>query len=98
VRDDRLMNNFPKVMLVGALVAGGAFFAWPRGANADKAAPGQQPSCQQWEVMVAPAVRSANEARPLPEAGKPIVESAPAGWEPFAFGPTGQLVFRRCAK
>jgi hypothetical protein len=87
------MRNLRSMLVVAGLVAVGWFLAWPRGATAEK------PSiCQQWEVMLAQPVRSANDAKPLPEISKPYVEQSPAGWEPFAFGPTGQLVFRRCSR
>lgn len=78
--------------LVGALVV-----AWPRGATADKAGTAMLP-CPQWEVMLSQPTRVTIDAKSLPELGKAVVEQAPAGWEPFAFTPSGQLVYRRCAK
>lgn len=78
--------------LVGALVV-----AWPRGATADKAGTAVLP-CPQWEVMLSQPTRVTIDAKSLPELGKAVVEQAPAGWEPFAFTPSGQLVYRRCAK
>jgi hypothetical protein len=52
--------------------------------------------CPQWEVMLAqpPPILTV----PVSEIGKPVIEKAPAGWEPFAFAPSGQLVYRRCAR
>ena len=85
-----------KALSLAVLVLGGAVLAWPRGATADKA---PSPSgCQQWEVMLGTATRITIDAKSLPEAGKAFVEQAPPGWEPFAFTPGGQLVYRRCAK
>lgn len=86
-------------LVAAALVA--ALIVWPRGATADKPdkpdrhAPAE---CPQWEVMLAPAMRLAVDTKSLPEAGKPMVERAPAGWEPFAYTPSGALVYRRCAR
>ncbi|MBC8132001.1 MAG: hypothetical protein H7X95_03395 [Deltaproteobacteria bacterium] len=80
-------------LLCGFVVLVGASLAWSRGATADKAA-----GCQQWEVMVAQPARITIDAKSLPEAGKPVVEQSPPGWEPFAFTPAGQLVYRRCGK
>jgi hypothetical protein len=93
LREHQGMKNFLRVLVVAALLTLGLLMAWPRGATAEKPS-----GCQQWEVMLSQAVRIANDSRPLPEASKPYIEQAPSGWEPFAFGPTGQLVFRRCAK
>ena len=55
----------------------------------------QSAGCPQWEVMLAtpPPVAMVQPS----EMGKPVVEKAPAGWEPFAYSPSGTLVFRRCA-
>lgn len=79
-------------LLTGLIIAVGVV-AWPRGATADKPA-----GCPQWEVMVGQATRITIDAKSLPEAGKPLIEQAPPGWEPFAFAPAGQLVYRRCAR
>lgn len=64
-----------------------------RAATADKPS-----ACQQWEVMLGQSGHVVTDVRSLPELGKPFVESSPAGWEPFAFAPSGQLVYRRCAR
>jgi hypothetical protein len=77
--------------LLAALVLG-----WPRGATADK--PAVVAACPQWEVMLSQPTRVTIDAKSLPEAGKAVVEQAPAGWEPFAFTPAGQLVYRRCTR
>lgn len=89
----RRMKNLRTMLLIGGAVGMGAFVVWPRGASADKPS-----ACQQWEVMLTQPARVTIDAKSLPEAGKPVVEASPAGWEPFAFGPTGQLVHRRCAR
>ena len=86
------MKHLRKPLLVGALVLLGVFVAEARETPPDKL-----PGCAQWEVMLAPSVRSASDSKPLPELGT-SVEQAPAGWEPFAFNPSGQLVYRRCAR
>ena len=72
-----------------------AVVAWPGGAAADK--PIAPAACPQWEVTVGQATQVTMDARSLPQLGKPVVEQAPPGWEPFAFTPAGQLVYRRCA-
>lgn len=85
------------VVVVGVLAVlfVSCFLAWPRSAaSADRPAP----SCQQWEVALASPTHLTIDARSLPEAGKPVTEASPPGWEPFAFTPTGQLVYRRCAR
>jgi hypothetical protein len=83
------------VVVVVFLVLAVLFVAWPRIAtSADRPAP----SCQQWEVALASPTHLTIDARSLPEAGKPVTEASPPGWEPFAFTPTGQLVYRRCAR
>lgn len=59
------------------------------------------PSCAQYELLLAapPSASAAGTSMRLPEYGKPAIEKAPAGgWEPFAYSPTGQLVYRRCAR
>jgi hypothetical protein len=52
--------------------------------------------CPQWEVLLAqpPSILTVQPN----EVGKPVVEKAPAGWEPFAYAPSGQLVYRRCGR
>jgi hypothetical protein len=87
------MMNLRRIAMVAGLVGVGVVVAWPRGATADKPS-----GCAQWEVMLAPPGRITLDAKSLPEPGKSFVEHAPAGWEPFAFTPTGALVYRRCAK
>lgn len=93
------MTNLRQIGTAGAFIATvvvvvlGVFAAWPRPATAEK--PG---GCQQWEVMLSPSALAVIDASAVPEMGKPFVEKAPAGWEPFAFRPTGQLVYRRCTK
>lgn len=88
--------------VVTCLAAVGAVLGLPRGATAEKppvAAPvAGTTGCAQWEVMLAPPARVAMDTKALPALGKPVVEQAPVGWEPFAFTPTGALVYRRCAK
>lgn len=81
------------VLFAGAMLGLGALLFGARGATADKPS-----TCQQWEVMLGQPTRVTIDVKSLPEAGKPVVEPAPPGWEPFAFTPSGQLVFRRCAK
>jgi hypothetical protein len=81
-------------LVVGGALAGAAFTGVPRAAGAEANAPG----CAQWEVMLDALVRTNIDPKTIPAPGKPYVEKAPAGWEPFAFGPTGQLVYRRCIK
>ena len=87
------MKNLRLVLLVGGAVTMGTLVGWQRGATAEKPT-----ACQQWEVMLTQPARITIDAKSLPEAGKPVVETSPAGWEPFAFGPTGQLVYRRCVR
>jgi|GEM_PF-4773432 len=83
------------VVVVLVVVLAVLFVGWPRiAASADRPAP----SCQQWEVALASPTHLTIDARSLPEAGKPVTETSPPGWEPFAFTPTGQLVYRRCAR
>lgn len=89
------MKNIRLMLVICAVAALGAFVGWPRGATADKPAP---TACQQWEVMLNQPTRVTIDVKSLPEIGKPLIEISPAGWEPFAFGPTGVLVYRRCAK
>jgi hypothetical protein len=79
--------------LVGALLAISVVVFTPRRATAEKPS-----GCQQWEVMLSEATHAPIDVKALPGLGKPLVEPSPPGWEPFAFGPTGQLVYRRCAK
>jgi hypothetical protein len=56
----------------------------------------QPAACAQWEITSDDlAVTTLTE---LPEAGKAMIKRAPAGWEPFAIGPTGVLAYRRCVK
>lgn len=83
----------PATVLLLAVGVIATVVGWPRGATADK--PG---GCAQWEIMVAAPTRLTIDAKALPEAGKPLIEPAPPGWEPFAFTPGGQLVYRRCGK
>lgn len=54
-------------------------------------------TCSQWEMTSDPlaAVSTSTE---IPEHGKQQVTKAPAGWEPFAIGPTGAFAYRRCTK
>lgn len=103
------MSNVVKILVVVALMAVAVLVGTGRGVSAERdKEPGKErdrdraaacpPSCQQWEVMLAPSTRTAADPKSLPEAGKPYVEQSPQGWEPFAFGPTGQLVYRRCAR
>jgi hypothetical protein len=56
----------------------------------------QATGCPQWETMLAQP-GPITVVQPA-EVGKPTVEKAPAGWEPFAYSPSGQLVYRRCAR
>ena len=54
------------------------------------------PGCPQWETMLAqPGLIMSVQPNEL---GKPVIEKAPTGWEPFAYTPAGQLVYRRCAR
>jgi hypothetical protein len=91
------MGNFrEKAMvaaLVGALFAISVMFLTPRPATAEKVL-----GCAQWEVMLSEPTHASIDVKALPGVGKPLIEPSPPGWEPFAFGPTGQLVYRRCAK
>jgi hypothetical protein len=87
------MKNLSAMLVLGAFVVAMLLIGWPRGATADKPT-----GCQQWEVMLTQATHMTIDVKSLPEAGKPVIETAPPGWEPFAFGPSGQLVYRRCAK
>ncbi|MEZ4367196.1 MAG: hypothetical protein R2939_13070 [Kofleriaceae bacterium] len=51
--------------------------------------------CGQWEVSLATIATTL----PGPTTqSTSTVEKVPAGWEPFAYMPTGQLAYRRCAK
>ena len=52
--------------------------------------------CKQWQTATLAPVVDINGT--LPEMGKPHIDTAPEGWEPFAFGAGGQLVYKRCAK
>jgi hypothetical protein len=93
------MAHLPQPKLVlpfAALLAGAlAAFAW-RGAEVLAAPAAPAAPCTQWQTAVHPD--AIDVKAPLPEAGKPIVSTGPVGWEPFAFGPSGQLVYRRCVK
>lgn len=53
-------------------------------------------ACKQWQTATIPPTIDINA--PLPEMGKPRIETAPEGWEQFALGYGGLLVYRRCAK
>ncbi len=55
-----------------------------------------QSSCAQWETTSDELVTVTMGE--VPEAGKTQVRKAPAGWEPFAIGPTGVIAYRRCSK
>ena len=93
-----MTNLRPAALPLGLLaLLGAVLVAWPRGATADKPAAVVVP-CPQWEVMLSQPTRVTIDVKSLPEAGKAVVEQAPAGWEPFAFTPAGQLVYRRCAR
>ncbi|MES1204561.1 MAG: hypothetical protein ABUS79_01365 [Pseudomonadota bacterium] len=87
------MKNAPLIVALGTAVTIAASVSGARHAAADKIN-----GCQQWEVMLGQPARVVTDVKTLPELGKPFVEPAPAGWEPFAFGPSGQLVYRRCAR
>lgn len=51
--------------------------------------------CAQWEVTLG----APSTVAPLRATTDALVaEPAPAGWEPFAYLPSGQLSYRRCAK
>jgi hypothetical protein len=56
----------------------------------------QTSACAQWEVTSDEL--AAVTMGDLPEQGKTAAKKAPAGWEPFAIGPTGVLAYRRCTK
>ena len=79
------------VVLAGALVA----LAW-RGMDVHAAGGAGASACTQWQTAIYPD--AVDLRAPLPEAGKPMISTGPVGWEPFAFGPSGQLVYRRCTK
>jgi hypothetical protein len=87
----RIMAGMPRSLAVAVLgIALALVIALATHARADGG------GCPQWEVMLAqpPAI-----ATMAPSGiGKPVVEKAPAGWEPFAYAPSGQLVYRRCAR
>jgi hypothetical protein len=84
----KLIASFVTGALAALVVAAGV-----AGARADDTK--AQGACAQWEVM---AEEQAVVTAEKQEYGKPIVKKAPAGWEPFALGHSGLLVFRRCAK
>lgn len=77
------------VLVASGLIAG-AFVALAAHADAEGG------GCHEWEVMMAQPspIISAQPA----EIGKPLVEKVPSGWEPFAYSPSGALVYRRCAR
>ncbi|MDX2018803.1 MAG: hypothetical protein SF187_01075 [Deltaproteobacteria bacterium] len=52
--------------------------------------------CKQWQTATLPPVIDLNA--PLPEMDKPHTDTAPEGWEPFAVGHGGKVVYRRCVK
>ena len=95
------MKNVGKWALISVMMGAAVLAVAGRGIGAEREKERERASsgpCQQWEVMLAPTTHAAADPKPLPELGKPFIEQAPQGWEPFAFGPTGQLVYRRCAK
>jgi hypothetical protein len=81
---------------VGALLVAGAVGALAPVRSASAAGAATPSACAQWELTLGPAVTS--KTATTTTAGSFAIESAPAGWEPFAYMPSGQLSYRRCAK
>lgn len=52
--------------------------------------------CKQWQTAAMPPIIDINGE--LPEVGKPRIDTAPEGWEPFALGYGGQVIYKRCVK
>lgn len=69
-----------------------------RSPEARAAAAEPKAECAQWELTLGPSVTMRAGTTKVTVATELAVEQAPAGWEPFAYLPTGQVSYRRCAK
>ncbi len=75
-----------------------AFGVTARSPDARAAAAEPAPTCAQWELTLGPSVAIRSGTTKVTLATELTIEQAPAGWEPFAYLPTGQVSYRRCAK
>ena len=90
------MRSTSPLLLLAAALAGALVFALIPRATAEKSG-GTGTGCGQYEVTISNPTTIVNTNEPLPTVGAtPAAMRLPAGWEPFAYAPGGQLAYRRC--